>query len=99
MRTQKLVDSEVKRFVETGYKTAQKVLTDHKDQLISIAEGLLEYETLSGDEIRGLLDGKAPVREDDDEPSTPKGSVVPSAGATKKGGEPDDGGMEPQPQS
>ena len=97
--TQKLVDSEVKRFVETGYQTAQDLLTKHKDQLITIAEGLLEYETLSGDEIKDLLDGKPPVREDDeDQPTTTKGSAVPSAGAVKKGGE-SDGGMEPQPQS
>lgn len=98
--TQKLVDSEVKRFVETGYQTAQKVLTDHKDELIVIAEGLLEYETLSGQEIRDLIDGKPPVREDDDEPTTPKGSAVPSAGAVKKSddkGDESDDGLEPQP--
>ncbi len=95
--TQKLVDAEVKRFVDEGYQKADQILNDHKDQLIAIAEGLLEYETLSGDEIQGLLDGKPPVREDDEEPATPKGSAVPTAGSVKKGGEPD-GGMEPQPQ-
>ncbi len=94
--TQKLVDAEVKRFVEEGYQKAQQILGDHKDQLIAIAEGLLEYETLSGTEIRDLLDGKPPVREDDIAPASSKGSAVPSAGAVKKGGE-TDGGMEPQP--
>nr|WP_321443572.1 ATP-dependent zinc metalloprotease FtsH [uncultured Cohaesibacter sp.] len=95
--TQKLVDAEVKRFVDKGYTKATQILTDYKDQLVSIAEGLLEYETLSGDEIRGLIDGKPPVREDDEAPVTSKGSAVPTAGSVKKGGEPD-GGMEPQPQ-
>ncbi|TLP43032.1 MULTISPECIES: ATP-dependent zinc metalloprotease FtsH [Cohaesibacter] len=95
--TQRLVDAEVKRFVNEGYEKADQILNEHKDQLIAIAEGLLEYETLSGDEIRGLLDGKPPVREDDDTPVTSKGSAVPKAGSVKKGGEPD-GGMEPQPQ-
>ncbi|WP_316860631.1 ATP-dependent zinc metalloprotease FtsH [uncultured Cohaesibacter sp.] len=96
--TQKLVDAEVKRFVETGYKKAQEILTEHKDELITIAEGLLEYETLSGQEIQDLLAGKPPIREDDDAPSTPKGSAVPTAGTIKKGGE-SDGGIEPQPQT
>lgn len=43
--TQKLVDSEVKRFVEEGYSTAQSVIREHIDQLHLIAKGLLEYET------------------------------------------------------
>jgi cell division protease FtsH len=50
--TQQLVDEEVKAFVEQGYQTAKKIL-DNIDQLHTIANGLLEYETLSGDEIKG----------------------------------------------
>ncbi|MEM1287062.1 MAG: ATP-dependent zinc metalloprotease FtsH [Pseudomonadota bacterium] len=97
--TQKLVDEEVKAFVDQGYQQAKKIVTDHIDQLHTIAQGLLEYETLSGDEIGGLLEGKAPVREDDSDstPTRSRGSAVPSAGQKPKGGTPDMGGMEPQP--
>ncbi|WP_321501568.1 ATP-dependent zinc metalloprotease FtsH [Breoghania sp.] len=96
--TQKLVDSEIKGFVNTGYETAKRILTENEDQLHIIAKGLLEYETLSGDEIRNLLDGKPPVRDLDDEPII-RGSAVPKTGTPKKDGdEPAGGGLEPQPQ-
>ncbi|MBV6658985.1 MAG: ATP-dependent zinc metalloprotease FtsH [Devosiaceae bacterium] len=100
-QTQQMVDEEVKAFVEQGYQTAKKIITDDIDDLHTIAQGLLEYETLSGDEILALLDGKAPVREDDtdDTPTRSRGSAVPSAGAKPKdkGGDAGVGGMEPQP--
>ncbi|MTI16606.1 ATP-dependent metallopeptidase FtsH/Yme1/Tma family protein [Rhodobacteraceae bacterium RKSG542] len=94
--TQKLVDAEVKSFVNQGYETAQKVLKDHEDQLHTVAQGLLEYETLSGEEIRKLLEGEAPVRDTGDDIPPSRGSGIPTAGV-KRGGEAS-GGMEPQPQ-
>ena len=100
--TQKLVDAEIKAFVNKGYTTAQKILKDSEDQLHTIAQGLLEYETLSGDEINSLLDGQPPIRESDEEPAVPRASTVPAAGKTKtntKEPDVDAGGMEPQPQS
>jgi cell division protease FtsH len=98
--TQKLVDSEIKRFVEEGYSTAQKVIRENIDDLHAIAKGLLEYETLTGDEIRGLLDGIAPVRNGDGDVA-PKATGVPSAGkpVRKRPGEAPDAGLEPQPGS
>ena len=69
-----------------------------------ISEGLLEYETLTGDEIKGLLKGKSPIRDFDDDAGGAKASAsaVPSTGKakkakSKKGDQPDTGGMEPQP--
>ncbi len=56
--TANLIDSEVKRFVEDGYNHAKAILEKHLDQLHSLAAALLEYETLSGEEIRSLLEGK-----------------------------------------
>jgi len=97
--TQRIVDSEIKSFVNTGYETAKRVLTEHEDQLHTIANGLLEYETLSGDEIRDLLDGKPPVRETDDDVPPSRVSAVPKTGAKRSGeGDAPTGGMEPQPQ-
>lgn len=61
--TQKVVDSEVKRLVEEGYVTAKKILLKKRKQLDILAQGLIEYETLSGDEIKDLLEGKKPTRD------------------------------------
>ncbi|MEM6666808.1 MAG: ATP-dependent zinc metalloprotease FtsH [Pseudomonadota bacterium] len=98
--TQRLVDDEIKTFVNDGYETAKQILTDHEDQLHIIANGLLEYETLSGDEIKGLMDGNPPIR-DTAEPSQPTGSAVPKAGKGKSSGPskdaPDADGIAPQP--
>lgn len=77
--TQQIVDAEVKRFVEEGYQTAQKVIRENIDDLHTIAKALLEYETLTGDEIRGLMVGQMPTR-DDGSDTTPKASGVPTAG-------------------
>jgi cell division protease FtsH len=77
--TQQVVDAEVKRFVEEGYQTAQNVIRENIDQLHAIAQALIEYETLTGDEIRNLLNGQPPVRDDGAEPIA-KTTGVPSAG-------------------
>jgi cell division protease FtsH len=58
-----MIDQEIKRIVEGGYNQAKKLLTKHKKQLHALAEALLEYETMSGDEIKALLaDGTTPDR-------------------------------------
>lgn len=61
--TQKIVDLEIKRLVEDGYVTAKKILTEKRKDLDTLAQGLLEYETLTGEEIKDLLNGKKPTRE------------------------------------
>ena len=77
------------------------ILTEKKKEWIALAEGLLEYETLSGEEIKQLIAGKKPSRDLGDDTPPSRGSAVPKAGAgggkRKKGGEPE-GGLEPQPQ-
>ncbi len=102
--TQKTVDDEIHRIVGEGYETATKVIKKYIKQLHTIANGLLEYETLSGDEIKALIDGKPPVRDIDiDSAASGGASAVPSAGRSKKPkkdeDEPETGGMEPQPQA
>jgi cell division protease FtsH len=62
-KTQRVVDEEIKRFVEDGYHTARRILEEKKKELDTLAQGLLEYETLSGEEIKNLLEGKNPTRE------------------------------------
>lgn len=95
--TQKLVDEEVARFVNNGLDKAKQVCTDHVDELHTIAQGLLEYETLSGQEIKDLLNGKPPVRDDSENTPPNRGSAIPTTGRNKDE-EPDAGGLEPQPQ-
>jgi cell division protease FtsH len=94
--TAQKIDAEVKRLVEEGHRAAHKILADNREAFIQIAEGLLEYETLTGDEIRDLLDGKRPSRDADQPPPT-RGATVPSAGRGRK--PKPDAGMEPQPLS
>ncbi len=43
--------------VEAGLEEARRILAERKDDLESLAQGLLEYETLSGEEIRNLIKG------------------------------------------
>jgi cell division protease FtsH len=92
--TQK-IDAEIKRLVEAGYQEAQQILEEKRADLEMLAKGLLEFETLSGDEIKDLLIGKRPTRESVIEPATPRTSAVPSAGKGRPRPEP--GPMEPQP--
>ncbi|MGY4425271.1 cell division protease FtsH [Bradyrhizobium sp. JR6.1] len=57
------IDSEIRRLVEEGYNEATKILTEKRQDLEALAKGLLEFETLTGDEIIDLLKGKKPNRE------------------------------------
>jgi len=98
--TAQIIDAEVRRLTDEAYATARQILTRKKKDWIALAEGLLEYETLSGEEIKQLLAGQKPSRDQGDDTPTSRGSAVPKAGPRKEGrkkggGEP---GMEPQPQ-
>ncbi|MBO6717567.1 MAG: ATP-dependent zinc metalloprotease FtsH [Rhizobiaceae bacterium] len=101
--TQQIIDAEVRRLIDEAYDTARSILTKKKKDWMAIAEGLLEYETLSGDEIKQLLKGEKPTRDMGDDTPASRGSTVPKAGTRaegkKKGGGEPEGGMEPQPSS
>lgn len=102
--TKELIESEVRRFIEDAYARALQVLDEKKDDWECLAQGLLEFETLTGDEITNLLDGKPPTRPDSDSstPPTAPASAVPTTDENsdeKPGespGEEPDGGPEPQ---
>ncbi|WAJ27066.1 ATP-dependent zinc metalloprotease FtsH [Antarcticirhabdus aurantiaca] len=99
--TARLIDSEVRRIIEEAENIARKVLNEHIDDLHVIAKGLLEYETLSGDEVRDLLAGKPLARDMGDDTPPSRGSAVPKAGGTARPsgqrGDPAGDGLEPQP--
>ncbi|MFG1465753.1 ATP-dependent zinc metalloprotease FtsH [Xanthobacter sp. DSM 24535] len=97
--TAQTIDKEVRRLVDEGYQEATRILTENREGLEALARGLLEYETLSGDEIIDLLGGKPPVRDTVIEPANPRGSVVPTAGKNRPRPEGPAGSIEPQPQA
>jgi cell division protease FtsH len=76
--TQKVVDSEIHRLVEEGHKVATDLVLKFKKELIIIAEGLLDYETLSGHEIDNLLKGITPSRIDSEEEPPSDASKIPT---------------------
>ena len=59
--TAKVIDEEIRRLVEDGEATARRILTEHIDELHVVAKGLLEFETLTADEIHSLIRGE-PIR-------------------------------------
>ena len=93
--TAKLIDQEVRRIIEDAEAKARSVLTEHIDELHAIAKALLEYETLSGDEVRNLLAGH-PIRQGGDHsgPTKPR-SAIPTSGSSHP--RPQPGGFEPKP--
>jgi cell division protease FtsH len=93
-QTQETIDREVRRLVQEAYEKAKQILSDKRADLEMLANALLEFETLSGEEIKGLLVGKRPVRDESVSTPPPRGTVVPTTGPKP---EPDVGGMEPHP--
>jgi cell division protease FtsH len=75
--TAKMIDEEVKRLVQGGFDEDRRILTEKLDDLHTLAKALLEYETLTGEEIMGALKGVPPVRDDADarRPSGPSVAV------------------------
>lgn len=96
--TQEVIETEVKRLIDDGYTTARKLIEDNAEEFERLAQGLLEYETLTGDEIKRVMRGEPPRKSDDDDSSASGDgdsvSSIPKAAKKPKG----DGGMEPQPQ-
>ena len=98
--TKELIEDEVKRFIAEAYDRAFEILTDKTEEWERLAQGLLEYETLTGDEIKRVMKGDPPQAGPDDD-----GSDSPGAGAsitaipkTKPRIKPvDDSGLEPEP--
>jgi Peptidase family M41 len=76
--TAQKIDAEVRRLVESGLAEATEIITEKRQDLETLAKGLLEYETLTGEEIVGLLKGHPPVRDTCSDPEPPlRGSAVP----------------------
>ena len=95
--TKELIEDEVKKFIQQGYDTAFKILTKKKKEWERLAVGLLEYETLTGEEIKKVMNGDPPFSDDEDKDDG--SATVPSVTAipkTKPKTKPS-GTMEPEP--
>ena len=100
--TAQLIDEEIRRLIEEAESNARTIISDRIDQLHILANGLLEYESLSGDDISALLRGESLHRaEEVDQPQEEdqKGSrsPIPSTGH-KSAGKGKPGGLNPEPQ-
>ncbi|WP_368344559.1 ATP-dependent zinc metalloprotease FtsH [Pelagovum sp. HNIBRBA483] len=100
--TKELIEEEVKRFVEEGYQHALRILRDKKVEWERLAEGLLEYETLTGAEIERVMRGDPPQSgPEDGEPSDSGSSTSVVSIPKTKAKKPKSGGgdLEPEPSS
>ena len=96
-----MIDQKVREFIDDGYETAKRILTEKNEEWERLAQGLLEYETLTGNEIARVISGQPLKRGDDEEDDTPSSGTtsVASIPKTKKPKTPkaEDGGLEPEP--
>ena len=97
--TAQAIDAEIKRIIDEAYATARRVVTERREDLDKLAKALLEFETLTGEEIRGLLAGQPIVRKPADEAPAQdvRRASVPTAGRVPKSGSAP-GGLGPAPQ-
>lgn len=97
--TQQVIEEEVRRLIDEAYNKARGILTGKHDEFERLAQGLLEYETLTHDEIAKVIAGQPLDRSDDEAPppSANDGghSAIPKAGKPRR--QDPDPGMEPQP--
>ncbi len=83
--TANAIDKEVKKLIDEATDKCKKILTDHIDELHIVAKGLLEYETLTLNEMKDLINGINPSRDEtDDDTNNPKPnpSSVPKTGGS-----------------
>ena len=78
--TAKLIDSEIRQIVDSCYDLAKKILNEKIDDLHALAKGLIEYETLNGDEITTLLKEGKIDRSNPEEEINNAGPSVPKSG-------------------
>jgi len=100
--TKELIETEVKRFIDEGYATAYRIISENNEEFERLAQGLLEYETLTGEEIQRVMRGEPPhVDEDEDggdksDEGSASLTAIPKT-KPKKSKPKGDGGLEPEP--
>ena len=97
--TQEKIDAEVRKIVDEGYERAKRILTEKHEEHERLAQALLEYETLTGDDIFRAIRGE-PIHRDDDEDTSSGGSEqsvtsIPKTSKPKR--PPSEDGLKPEP--
>lgn len=76
--TAEVIDAEIRTLIEKAEKRAREILSQHTGDLHKLAEALLEYETLSGEEVAALLRGEE-IRTREKAPRPPASDKPPSS--------------------
>ncbi|MCB2117363.1 MAG: AAA family ATPase, partial [Rhodobacteraceae bacterium] len=98
--SREIIDQEVRRLVDEAFERAKTILKDNWDEMENLAQGLLEYETLTGEDMLKVIRGEKPSSDDDAGGGAEAVAETPSLTAipkTKKPRAPKGGGMEPEP--
>jgi len=97
--TKETVENEVRKFIQDGYDWALKIIKEKEVEFERLAQGLLEYETLTGDEIKRVMNGLPPAEDPGEEDKSDTGSAPSVTAIPKAKGKktPPSGGMEPEP--
>ena len=86
--TTHLIDEEIRQIVERNYQRAEKLLKANLDKLHMMAEVLMKYETIDGDQIKDIMAGKTPQPPDgwvdEDNHSIPAGDKETSVAPARK---------------
>jgi cell division protease FtsH len=94
--TKKMIEVEVKTLIDEGYDLARQLLLEKAEDFERLAKGLLEYETLTGDEIRKVIAGET-LGGDDDKAAPPSGGNTSILSIPKTKGKAPKSGLEPEP--
>ena len=93
--TKEEIEEEVRAFIQGGYEKAHEIISQNNVEFERLAQGLLEYETLTGDEIKKIMQGEQLTQDDDDidpgdKPTTPNAPVtsIPKTGSKRKKSKP-----------
>ncbi|MBC7132944.1 MAG: ATP-dependent metallopeptidase FtsH/Yme1/Tma family protein [Roseovarius sp.] len=100
--TKELIEDEVRRLIDEAYQNARAILEERREEWERLAQGLLEYETLTGEEIRRVMRGDPPEADDDTdggaaEAAKPSLAAIPRTKPRSARGPGDGGGLEPEP--
>jgi cell division protease FtsH len=95
--TKRLIEAEVKTLIDEGYAEARRILLEKSVEFERLAKGLLEYETLTGDEIHKVVAGLPLDGPDSDDKPASGGGVTSIAAIPKTRGKAPKPGPEPEP--